>query len=282
MKRQWMIAVAALGCVASMAATAYVQEANVVQPVVTTVAGQAASTGPRTVLGTVTARITADRPYSAEAVNESLQILPDSNKIHRTSVTKVYRDSAGRTRREMLNDDGTVRSITISDPVSKVSYTLDPATKTGTKGGATVASMGAAGSATMARTVQGSAVASGGGGGRGGATTSVAPLTRDPSGALTSGSTPVREELPPQNIEGLNVTGTRTTTTIPAGQVGNAQELKIISEQWTSDELQLLVMTKHSDPRSGESIYRLRNVVRAEPDPSLFAVPSDYTLRERR
>ncbi len=89
-----------------------------------------------------------------------------------------------------------------------------------------------------------------------------------------------REALDPQVIEGLNATGTRTTTTIPAGQVGNAQEIKIVSEQWTSDELQLLVMTKHSDPRSGETLYRLRNVLRAEPDPSLFAVPADYTIRD--
>ena len=69
---------------------------------------------------------------------------------------------------------------------------------------------------------------------------------------------------------------------IPAGQVDNAQELKIISEQWFSDELQVLVMTKHNDPRSGESVYRLRNVLRIEPDPSLFMVPGDYSLVERR
>ncbi|MDQ3487404.1 MAG: hypothetical protein M3468_06685 [Acidobacteriota bacterium] len=64
--------------------------------------------------------------------------------------------------------------------------------------------------------------------------------------------------------------------------MGNAQELKIISEQWFSDELQVLVMTKHNDPRSGESVYRLRNVLRIEPDPSLFMVPGDYSLVERR
>ncbi len=64
--------------------------------------------------------------------------------------------------------------------------------------------------------------------------------------------------------------------------MGNAQELKIISEQWFSDELHVLVMTKHNDPRSGESVYRLRNVLRIEPDPSLFMVPGDYSLVERR
>jgi hypothetical protein len=77
-------------------------------------------------------------------------------------------------------------------------------------------------------------------------------------------------------------TGTRTTTTLPAGEIGNAQEIKVVSEQWFSDELQVLVMTKHSDPRSGETIYRLTNILRAEPDPSLFTVPADYTIQERR
>jgi hypothetical protein len=233
------------------------------------------------VMGTVTARITTDRPYSAEAVNESLQVLPDGNKIHRTTVTRVYRDSAGRTRRELLDEDGSVRSITISDPVSKASYALDPRTKTATRGGAAVASVASGGSSAITGTAAVTAPASGGGSGRTGATAGVATLTRGADGALIAG-TPAREALDPQVIEGLNATGVRITTTIPAGQVGNAQELKIISEQWTSDELQLLVMTRHSDPRSGETVYRLRNVVRAEPDSSLFTVPADYTTVERR
>jgi len=38
-------------------------------------------------------------------------------------------------------------------------------------------------------------------------------------------------------------------------------------------------MTRHSDPRSGETIYRLANIVRAEPDRSLFVVPPDYTVK---
>ena len=33
-------------------------------------------------------------------------------------------------------------------------------------------------------------------------------------------------------------------------------------------------MTHHSDPRSGESTYRLTNIVRAEPDQSLFMLPA--------
>jgi hypothetical protein len=88
------------------------------------------------------------------------------------------------------------------------------------------------------------------------------------------------EELGQQTIEGVVATGTRTTTEIPAGAIGNEQPIKIVSEQWFSPELQVLVMTRHSDPRAGETTYRLTGVVRAEPPRSLFEVPPDYTLQE--
>ena len=56
--------------------------------------------------------------------------------------------------------------------------------------------------------------------------------------------------------------GTKTTTVIPAGALGNEQPITIMSEQWFSPDLQVLVMTRHSDPRTGETTYRLANVVR--------------------
>ena len=83
-----------------------------------------------------------------------------------------------------------------------------------------------------------------------------------------------------RTIEGIAVEGRKTTTVIPAGQIGNEQPITITSEEWRSPELNLLVLTKHSDPRSGESSYRLVNIIRAEPDASLFMVPADYTVRE--
>ena len=89
-----------------------------------------------------------------------------------------------------------------------------------------------------------------------------------------------REDLGRQTIEGVSATGTRTTWTIPAGAIGNLQPIKIVSEQWLSPDLQVLVLTRHSDPRTGENTYRLQNIVRAEPDRSLFTVPADYTLKE--
>ncbi len=81
-------------------------------------------------------------------------------------------------------------------------------------------------------------------------------------------------------IEGVAVEGRKTTTVIPAGQVGNEQPITVTSEEWRSPELNLLVLTKHSDPRTGESTYRLQNIIRAEPDRSLFMVPADYTVKE--
>ena len=88
------------------------------------------------------------------------------------------------------------------------------------------------------------------------------------------------ESLGQQAIGGVTAEGTRTTTVIAAGAIGNQQEIRIVSEQWFSPDLQVLVMTRHSDPRSGETTYRLSNIIRAEPGAGLFDVPPDYTIKE--
>ena len=66
-------------------------------------------------------------PYSAEAVRESVQVLSDGNRIVRRSVSRVYRDGKGRTRREEVEADGQVSRIAISDPASGTSFMFDPA-----------------------------------------------------------------------------------------------------------------------------------------------------------
>jgi len=83
-----------------------------------------------------------------------------------------------------------------------------------------------------------------------------------------------------KTLDGVAVEGRKTTRTIPAGKVGNEQPLTVVSEEWRSPELNVLVMTRNSDPRTGESSYRLTNIVRAEPDRSLFVVPPDYTVKD--
>ena len=89
----------------------------------------------------------------------------------------------------------------------------------------------------------------------------------------------MKEDLGEQTIEGVLAKGTRTTSTIPAGTLDNEQPIRIVSEEWFSQELQVLVMTKHSDPRVGETTYRLIDLTRAEPDKSLFELPAGYTVK---
>ena len=88
------------------------------------------------------------------------------------------------------------------------------------------------------------------------------------------------EDLGSKTMEGVTVTGTRTTRTIPAGQIGNDRPLSIVTEVWTSPELKTIIYSKRSDPRMGDQTFQLTNIVRAEPDPSLFTVPSDFKIQD--
>ena len=89
-------------------------------------------------------------------------------------------------------------------------------------------------------------------------------------------------DLGMQLCAGVNAQGTRTTRTIPAGTIGNAQALTITNERWVSPDLQTVVMSKRTDPRTGSASFQLTNIVKQEPDPTLFQVPSDYTVQDSR
>ena len=106
------------------------------------------------------------------------------------------------------------------------------------------------------------------------------PFSASKSGRHPASHDAKKESLGTQVIEGVEAEGTRTTITIAAGEIGNEQPINIVSERWYSPALQVVVMTRHADPRSGETIYRLSNINRAEPARTLFEVPSDYTIKE--
>ena len=89
-----------------------------------------------------------------------------------------------------------------------------------------------------------------------------------------------QEDLGKQTLEGVECVGTRIVNTIPAGAIGNERAIEIVFERWYSNDLQVVVMTRNSDPRSGETVYRLTNLVRNEPSADLFKLPSDYTVVE--
>ena len=52
-------------------------------------------------MGLVDGKVVKGAPYSAQAVTETTQVLPDGNRINRKNVSTIARDSEGRTRREL-------------------------------------------------------------------------------------------------------------------------------------------------------------------------------------
>lgn len=213
-------------------------------------------------------KLVSGAPYSAIAVSETVQTLGDGNRIRQTSSTTIYRDSAGRTRREVTvkTPNGMEQAIVISDPAGGMNYTLDPQNRTAIRRDSTVMKKVAMVGEEEAKRATEEKMKL--------LTTQTASASMPPKKRR-----PVAEPLGRQVIEGVEAEGSRTTTIIPAGQIGNDLPINIVSEQWYSPELQLLIMTKHSDPRTGETTYRLTNINRAEPDRSMFEVPGDYTVR---
>jgi hypothetical protein len=226
-------------------------------------------------------------PYSATAATESTQVLADGNRIVNKTTALLARDSQGRTRREeTMGNIGPLamngpKMAFITDPVSKVSYILDLNNQTAQVMKAPDIAVGGPGTAVAigGKQVQGNV-----------ATMSIQKKI------IISGSTPGMEQriwvdfgndggqaksesLGTQVIEGVAAEGTRVTRTIPAGQIGNERALEITSEVWTSPELQMVILSKRNDPRFGETIYRLTDIRRAEPDPSLFQVPSSFSIK---
>lgn len=91
-------------------------------------------------------------------------------------------------------------------------------------------------------------------------------------------TTPLGEK----DFDGVRAQGKATTRTIPAGEIGNRNPIVITTESWYSPELQVTVYSRHSDPREGETVYRLSNIRRGEPAADLFRVPEGYAAKRGR
>jgi hypothetical protein len=103
-------------------------------------------------------------------------------------------------------------------------------------------------------------------------------VARAVSPQAEKGIEPQAESLGTKTIEGIQVTGTRTTKTIPAGAIGNDKNLVITRETWYSPDLKLVIQSTQNDPRFGQTTYSLTNVQRAEPDATLFQIPAGYKV----
>lgn len=214
------------------------------------------------------------QPYQAEAVTEIVHRLADGNTIRRKLTSEVYRDGEGRTRRESSfaglgtfapPDSQERRSVFLSDPGAGVAYVLDADGKTARKLPRPPQAGGHDGQ-------PGDRVFFRHGGPRGEKELGPKFKKRLPE--------PVKESLGTQTIEGVEAEGTRTTITIPAGDIGNEKPIQMVSERWYSPELKVVVLSKHNDPRMGDTTYRLTNITRGEPDRTLFEVPADYTVKD--
>jgi hypothetical protein len=227
-----------------------------------------------------TTAVVKGAPYSATMNNESIQTLADGNRIVQTTTGTVLRDSQGRTRQDAalpaignLSAASAPHLVFIQDPVAGTSYTLNLTDKTAWKNPTPPAGKEGPGASVGSGTFF---VDTEGG---------MPPLPPPPPMMAETKHLATDEQieantesLGSQTMEGVAVTGVRTTRTIPAGQVGNDRPINIVTEVWTSTDLKTIVSSKRNDPRMGEQTFRLTNIVRAEPDPSLFALPSDFKV----
>src|SRR4030095_1140428 len=261
-------------------------------------------------------RIVKGAPFSAETISENVQILADGNRILRRSISRIYRDSEGRFRRENMPKQcgvpgGVVEmpeSIEITDPRAVAQFVLNPKNNTFrhsvfklafdwklqneklklkaeklkldnelTRKSREVARVDLQAKRKEQRALRQENLED------------RRKKIAERNAELEMGdvrSDPKRdakiETLGVQNIEGVTAEGTRTTTTIPAGAIGNELPIEVVYERWYSQDLQMIVLSRHTDPRFGEQTYRLSNIGRTEPPISLFSPPGDYKLADEK
>jgi hypothetical protein len=197
-------------------------------------------------------KVVANEPYSGIGVTTVKRTLSDGNTINESNCVKVYRDSSGRTRREETRKSATCsatpQTISISDPVAGVQYVINAQNNTYRQFSIKTPPAGA-----------------------------TAPATTRPANPNQ-----VETSLGTMAIPGtsLSAQGTQTVTTIPAGKFGNAAPITMTSIRWYSPDLQIVIQSSRTDPRSGVTTYQLSDISTAEPAASLFQLPSGLTLQQ--
>jgi hypothetical protein len=202
-------------------------------------------------------KVVTGAPFTATAVTQSTHTLADGTKLTTKNQVTLYRDSQGRFRKEgnvpPIGDLAEAQPhsfIVIQDPVASKGYILNPDQKVahvmnhlrrGPKGGKSAADF----------------------------------ETKEANNPNVT-----KESLGTQTVSGVSAQGTRFTYVIPVGKIGNDKPITITREVWYSTDLQMVVQSKHSDPRFGDTSYSLTNIQRAEQPANLFTVPSDYTIKE--
>jgi hypothetical protein len=197
-------------------------------------------------------KVVINEPYSGVGVTTLKRTLSDGNIINESNCLKVYRDSSGRTRREETRNSAacsaTPQTIFISDPVAGVEYAINEQSRTYRQ-------------FTIKTPPAGTAT----------------PTTTRPANPNQVETSLGTEAVPGTS---LSAQGTQSVTTIPAGKFGNAAAITITSVRWYSPDLQIVIQSSRTDPRSGASTYQLSNISTAEPAETLFQLPSGLTLQQ--
>jgi len=214
-------------------------------------------------------------PYTATEVTETTQTLSDGNKIVNKTSGTVARDSQGRVRREMsVGRIGAAgannhKMLFISDPTAHHGMGIGSGAGSGTDTATVISTTGDSNSDPQIITFN-----------RAGSTMVnkkvMVRTSKDASSDESNESDKKQvkhEDLGTQTVAGVSAQGKRDTVTIPAGEIGNEKPIEIVSETWYSPDLHATVMRKHSDPRTGETVFQLTDIRRAEPDPALFQLP---------
>lgn len=242
--------------------------------------------------------VVTNEPYQAQAVTELKQSLADGSHITQTTTATVARDNDGRTVRiQKLSTMGPWRSAdssqgnsqtltTIFDPIAKehIDYTSDskvahvspmpplpPGAVVDAESGLTVSAPSHVGGAESGFAVTGLRPI-------GGAVQGISVQAQTASLQASKGMEPQTESLGTKTIEGVQAAGTRSTSTIPAGTIGNDKDLVITRETWYSPELKLVIQSTQNDPRFGQTTYSLKSIQQGQPDEALFRVPTDYKI----
>ena len=250
--------------------------------------------GPQTfafVAGELSGNTVKGAPYSAQASTQTTQTLADGNQIVNNNTATVYRDAEGRERREQSLPNIGPFAAQNATPAQTVFFYFRPGRRRklfAESGGAhrhqtAHPVVPAAGRHRQWQSCHQATIRVGNLGGPAPGRPGTGLRPHRSASTTASGpppNPPAVEQLGTQSIQGLQATGTRTTITIPAGQMGNSLPIQIVDEVWRSPDLQVIVQSTHSDPRMGTTVYTLNNVSRTDPSPTLFQVPADYTIKD--
>ena len=213
--------------------------------------------GTREVLLSILIPSLPNAPFTATVNTEWIRQLPDGSSITLKNRRAIARDAAGRIfqeRRALVPDDGKAQSgvtqIEISDPVSHELYICMP----------------------HGRTCQVEVFSP----------PESLPYTPPAKAHMAQGSTSESEDLGKQSIGGLETVGTRETTVIPAGTIGNNSPLMSKREFWFSPRLGVNLISKLQHPLSGSQNFEVSDITLGEPDAKLFEVPSGFKILDLR